>query len=99
MLYAQAAQIDGGVEKRNILVARLRGSMGEGGQFECRGRFERDKVNPVLDMYGLKRSTPLSVLAVELFKQGDGVPDPLGGDLGRQRILRTSCLVAVPGMC
>lgn len=99
LLYAQAAQIDGGVEKRNILVARAPGSTAIDGQLESRCMFSRLTVNTMLDMYGLKRNTPLSALAVELFNQVDSVVDPLGGDLGRQRILRTSCLVAVPGMC
>ncbi|KAH8646511.1 hypothetical protein BGZ60DRAFT_535650 [Tricladium varicosporioides] len=99
LLYAQASQIDGGGEKRNILIARTRGSLGEGGRPESVASFSRDDIGAILDMYGLKRNTPLSVLAVEMFNQIDHVSDPLGGDLGRQSILRSGCLVAVPSMC
>ncbi|KAF2833499.1 hypothetical protein CC86DRAFT_10768 [Ophiobolus disseminans] len=102
LLYAQAAQIDGGTEKRNILVGRVKGVATRSrkfAHFEANAEFVRKDVNVVLGMYGLKTNTSLSAMAVELFGQQDKVTDPLGGDLGRQRILRTSCLVPVPAMC
>lgn len=104
LLYAQVAQVDGD-GKRNILLDRRAGSSGEGGvvpstaRFRVEGDHEQNGLNVLLATYGLKRGTPLSIMAVELFGQRDRVWDPLGGDLGRQRILRTSCLVAVPSLC
>jgi hypothetical protein len=99
LLYAQAAQIDGSGQKRNFLLARTRGSHGEGGRIESASLFERENIVRRLNMYCMKPDTPLSVMAVEMLGQIDRVSDPLGGDLGRQRILRASCLVAVPGLC
>lgn len=104
LLYAQVAQVDGG-SKRNLLISRRAGSTGKGGNLPSVARFRRESgndeygVNELLKTYGLERGTPLSAMAVELFGQPDRVWDPLGGDLGRQRILRTSCLVAIPSMC
>lgn len=98
LLYAQAAQMDGSGERRNILVARQRGSLGEGGKESVAG-FSLREVNLVMGQYGLRPEAGLSAMAAEMVGQPDFVTDPLGGDLGRQRILRTSCLVAVPGMC
>ena len=51
-----------------------------------------------MNMYYMKHDTPLSVMAVEMLKQINRVSDPLRGDLGRQRILKASCLVAIPGL-
>jgi hypothetical protein len=47
----------------------------------------------------LPHDAPLSCLGVELLPNGDPLPDPLGTDLGHQRIMRTSPLVAVPAIC
>ena len=52
-----------------------------------------------LEALGFHDNAPLSVLAVELLPQ-DMIPaDPLGANLGGQRILRTSPLTPVPPMC
>jgi hypothetical protein len=99
LLYAQATQMDGSGQKRNILLARTQGSDGEGGRIESASLFERENIARDMNMYCMKHDTPLSVMAVEMLGQMDRVSDPLGGDLGRQRILRASCLVAVPGLC
>jgi hypothetical protein len=48
---------------------------------------------------GFARTTPLSVLAVELLPQDAAPTDPLGADLGGQHILRTSALTPVPVIC
>src|SRR5262249_41563743 len=82
LLYAQAAQIDGGGEKRNIFVGRKRGTVGEGGKTESTAIFPRGLTNAVLVSYGLKPSTPLNAIAVEMLSQNDNVSDPLRGDLG-----------------
>ena len=39
------------------------------------------------------------VLAVELLPNGAPIADPLGADLGTQRVLRTSPLTGVPAIC
>jgi hypothetical protein len=49
---------------------------------------------------GLDPHSSLSVLAVELLPEPNGgFNDPLGGDLGEVRILRTSPLAAVQSSC
>ena len=52
-----------------------------------------------MDALGLPLSSPLSVLAVELLPERNRASDPLGGDLGSTRILRTSPLTRVPPVC
>jgi hypothetical protein len=47
----------------------------------------------------LPRRIALSALAVELLPEIESKPDPLGADLGRVRILRTSPLIPVPEVC
>ena len=76
--------------------------------------FDVATVNSQLALLGLPTSTPLSVLAVEVLpgeprilnnnnanvKAAQSVSeDPLGTQLGKRRILRTSPLVAVPSVC
>jgi hypothetical protein len=99
MLYVQAAQMDGSGERRNIMVARTKGVDGKVGRPDVRAAFGFKSYVPTLERYGLRENSPLSVLAVELYEQLDQVSDPLGGDLGRQRILRTSRLVGIPSSC
>lgn len=98
LLYAQAAQIDGGEEMRNILVGRQLGWWGKDG-IDSVTEFSVPQAVAMMSQYGLRPNVGLSAMAVEMVRQVDYVSDPLGGDLGRQRILRTSCLVAVPAMC
>ncbi|KAH8707668.1 hypothetical protein GQ44DRAFT_763560 [Phaeosphaeriaceae sp. PMI808] len=105
LVYAQAALIDGSGEKKNILIARTRASgvrissNSDMGNMQPRGSFLIASLTGMLSSYRLKSNTGLSAMAVELYEQTDNVSDPLGGDLGRQRILRSSCLVAIPSMC
>jgi hypothetical protein len=104
LLYAQAKQIDGR-DMRNVLVERIRASFNER-KFRNRLRFgealfnDADIRKKVAALGFRNHTTPLSVLAVELFSQ-DAIPptDPLGAQLGDQRILRTSPLTAVPTIC
>jgi hypothetical protein len=105
LLYAQAKQIDG-LDKRNVLLgrkpapwqrktfelARASNSYGEASF----GTFE---VELALESLGFARTASLSVLAIELLPQDIPTPDPLGADLGGQRILRTSALTPVPAIC
>jgi hypothetical protein len=49
---------------------------------------------------GLPENTPITALAVELLPEPNGsFADPLGGDLGEVRILRTSPLAPVEKSC
>jgi len=41
----------------------------------------------------------LSCVAVETLPGGSPFPDPLGADLGQERLLRSSRLVPVPAIC
>jgi hypothetical protein len=52
-----------------------------------------------LQALAFEKSAALSVVAVELFPQDIEPQDPLGADLGSQRILRTSPLEPVPVIC
>jgi hypothetical protein len=59
-----------------------------------------DALHALLDPLGLPDTSPLSVLAVELLPEPNGgFIDPLGGDLGDVRILRTSPLTPVQSIC
>ena len=103
LLYAQAKQIDGR-DVRNILVERIRASYDER-KFRNRLQFgealfsDADIRKKVAALGFRNHTTPLSVLAVELFSQDTIPTDPLGAQLGDQRILRTSPLTAVPTIC
>ena len=61
--------------------------------------FPDDEIRSRLRELRLPSNAPLSCLGVELLPNGDPLPDPLGTDLGHQRIMRTSPLVAVPEIC
>jgi hypothetical protein len=61
--------------------------------------FADDEIRSALRALTLSRNAPLSCVGVELLPNGDPLPDPLGADVGHQRILRTSPLVAVPTIC
>jgi hypothetical protein len=77
--------------------------------------FAAPQIGNVLSLLGLPASSPLSLLCVEVlpgplrFERFDARPapadisiepeDPLGAQLGRRRILRTSPLTAVPAIC
>jgi hypothetical protein len=58
------------------------------------------EVEAALQLAGLPDDTPVSVLAVELLPEPNGsFDDPLTGDLGQVRILRTSRLSSVDRDC
>lgn len=113
LVYAQAKQLDG-ADRRNILIERKRDDGIEHGDEPPRESerivqtsqahvlFDEGSLQIKLRAYGFKPSAPLSVMAVEMspnFSTGLGFPDPLGGDLGQQRILRTSPLTPVQTLC
>jgi hypothetical protein len=55
--------------------------------------------HPLVLPLGFARTAPLSVLALELLPQDVPPADPLGAQLGGQRILRNSALTPVPVIC
>ena len=61
--------------------------------------FSAAEIESALRALTFRADAPLSVLAVELLPEVQELPDPLGADLGSQRILRTSPLIPVPAIC
>jgi hypothetical protein len=104
LLYAQVTQADG-ADQRNILLSRrpapLRRKQERSQPVAPRGdaRWSQSEIEAALSSLGLPRSSPLSVLAVELLPEVNRAPDPLGDDLGSTRVLRSSRLVSVPPVC
>ena len=105
LLYAQAEQIDG-ADRRNVLLTRKQafwqretfGATTRSNAFAT-ATFSAAEVDQALATLRFAPGAPLSVLAVELLPNGDAVADPLGIQLGTQRILRTSPLTPVPAIC
>ena len=104
LLYAQVTQADG-ADHRNILLSRrpapLRRTHERARPLAPRGdaRWSQSEIEGALASLGLPKSSPLSVLAVELLPEVNRAPDPLGSDLGTTRVLRSSRLVPVPPVC
>lgn len=113
LLYAQATQIDGD-DVRNILLLRAQGFVTRTPPIDRSGQkyqdawavagFDEKTLGYALAALGFRKETRLSVIAVELMpveliSVEEVVGDPVGGDLGKQRILRTSVLVPVPAVC
>jgi hypothetical protein len=105
LLYAQAEQIDG-ADKRNVLLGRKpapwpRRTFERARASDAYGEasFGTTEVELALRSLGFARTAPLSVLAVEMLPQDEIPADPLGANLGGQRILRTSALTPVPTIC
>ena len=104
LLYAQVTQADG-ADKRNILLSRRpapyrrRHELGLPTAPHGDARWAQAEIEAALASLGLPRSSPLSVLAVELLSESNRANDPLGSDLGSTRILRSSHLVSVPPVC
>ncbi|MGV3559284.1 hypothetical protein [Larkinella arboricola] len=106
VLYAQVTQADGSTN-RNIQIdlrplrippePRLPSTPLV---IEGEVRWSGTEIQNALDLAGLPTSVPISALAVELLPEPNGsFDDPLGGDLGQVRILRTSPLSAVERDC
>ena len=105
LLYAQVVQLDG-ADHRNILLdhrpapARYEkrtetmsaGTVGYAG-------WTQSEIEWALEALGLKKDSPLSVLAVECLPEENRLQDPLGANLGNVRILRSSPLTPVPAIC
>jgi hypothetical protein len=98
-----------GKDNRNILLGRrlarpdrekayLRGGDGTA-QLSADAAWSQYEIAALLQAVGMDEESPLSVLAVEVLPNEQASSDPLGADLGSERILRTSVLVAAPGIC
>ena len=105
LLYAQAEQIDA-EDRRNVLLARKQAPWSDrnfdhagGSSAFGTAKFGAGEVRLALEALAFDTSAPLSVLAVELLPNGVPLDDPLGSQLGDQRVLRTSPLVPVPAIC
>lgn len=62
--------------------------------------WQQNEVIALLQDMGFPEDTPLSILGVELLPEPNGsFNDPLGGNLGQVRILRTSPLYPVSDLC
>lgn len=105
MLYAQAEPIDG-ADRRNVLLGRKPAMWPQQTVEKARASnaygeasFATAEIELALRALGFARTAPLSVLAVELLPQDVPPADPLGAQLGGQRILRNSALTPVPVIC
>ena len=105
-LYAQVYQSDQ-QDFRNVLLshkpARFRQKPLEGRTVADAGfgdaTWSQDEILFMLAGLTLGPDTPLSCLAVETLPGGTSVADPMGRGLGQERLLRSSPLVPVPGIC
>ena len=106
VLYARVVQADAS-GNRNVQVAMRRLVLQRRHEeYEARLAVEgttewsRPEIDAALERAGLRLRAGLGVLAVELLPEPNGsFEDPLGGDLGQVRILRTSPLSPVPTTC
>jgi hypothetical protein len=114
LIYAQVTQADG-ADHRNILLGRkpapfkhrrfndfgganFGGVTGGVDQYGI-ATWSGAEIDFLLSLLTLDKDTPLSCLAVETLPGGAPLPDPLGANLGYQRLLRSSPLVPVPAVC
>lgn len=106
VLYARVVQADAST-KRNIQIDLRRLHIPRVPQVKSSPLFVEgevswsgDEVRTALQLAGLPEATPITALAVELLPEPNGsFNDPLGGDLGQVRILRTSPLSSVERDC
>jgi hypothetical protein len=104
LLYVQVTQLDA-ADRRNVLLSQTRceparrTDIRETPDVIGVGRWDQSEVELLLAGLALPKNSALSVLAVELLPEVEQKSDPLGGDLGHVRILRTSPLVRVPPIC
>jgi hypothetical protein len=104
LLYGGARQADGSAF-RNILLATHPG-LTQGPEFRpgypppsAVTVFTEQEIDRALGLLGLAASPRLSVIAVEMWPNGNPDVNPLTAGLGTQRILRISTLTPVAGMC
>lgn len=106
VLYARVVQADAAT-RRNIQIALRRAQVrrrppGESVPLtrQAEAHWSGAEVREALRLAGLPEDLPISALAVEVLPEPNAsFDDPLGGDLGQVRILRTSPLAAVERDC
>lgn len=104
LLYTQVQQADG-ASQRNVLLGRRRLTR-EGLHQKpllpaglAGAVWPRTGIEEILAALALPPGSPLSVIVVETIGDLGDLDDPMGGDLGRVRILRASPLTAIPVLC
>jgi hypothetical protein len=106
VLYARVMQADAST-RRNIQIDLRRLRIPRSTRFDSKRLFVEGEVRwtgievrDALINAGIPLGTPISALAVEVLPEPNGsFADPLGGDLGQVRILRTSPLAGVERDC
>jgi hypothetical protein len=108
LLYTQVQRADR-AGPQNVLLGRRLGEPNlkqirlesTRGAVDCYGTatWSQFEIGLLLETIGLAPDAPLSVLAVEILPGTEPAPDPLGNNLGSERILRASPLIAVPDIC
>jgi len=106
MIYAQVYQSDN-LDFRNVLLshkqARFREKPLENqavpNAFYADATWSAAEIRLMLAGLTLDPETPIGCLAVETLPGGQPISDPLGANLGQERLLRTSPLVPVPEIC
>lgn len=109
LLYAQVTQADGAA-RRNILLGRKPARLNDKKSgfvpiqrnllsLQGLAYWDQDEIRTLLHSLALPLDSPLSVLAVETLPEIGRRADPIGGNLGYVRILRTSPLTPVPAIC
>jgi hypothetical protein len=104
LLYTQVQQADG-ASQRNVLLGRSR--LNREGLHQkpvlpvglAGAEWTRNGIGGILAALALPASSPLSVIVVETLGEIGNLDDPMGGDLGHVRILRSSPLTAIPALC
>jgi hypothetical protein len=106
VLYARVMQADASIRRniqlglRRLRIPRRADEQHSPLMIEGEAHFSGIEVRDALDQVGLPADAPISALAVELLPEPNGgFTDPLGGDLGEVRILRTSPLSALERDC
>ncbi|HVE83830.1 MAG TPA: hypothetical protein VND93_13320, partial [Myxococcales bacterium] len=106
-LYVQVHQADRAT-MRNVLLDLRRGNIfdrplnaqGRPRELMAEVQWSSGGLRGLLASLGLDDGAPLSVLAIEVLPEPNGgFRDPLGGDLGDVRILRTSALSPIQALC
>lgn len=106
ILYARVMQADAST-RRNVQISQqqvriLRWSDKEAVPSFIQGeaRWTGEQVKAALELVGLPEDTPITALAVEMLPEpNSSFSEPLGGDLGQVRIIRTSPLASVERDC
>ncbi|MFN9090178.1 MAG: hypothetical protein ACK5V0_01375, partial [Alphaproteobacteria bacterium] len=105
--YARVAQADG-LSWRNVQIGRRRAAPQRRktkdprrpAAIAAQASWTDAELRSTLIQWGLPDRTPLGFLAVELLPEPNGrFADPLGGDLGQVRVLRSSRLVSAGDTC